>query len=100
MWSGRDHAGGPAGPVLAGGADGPGGVGREVGHWDRLDAARQRISTCKELQARTGSGGDLRSVLVDTPPGTGGKEREGVATVHLQYIGQVHPALTVDRDSP
>ena len=65
MWSGRDHAGGPAGPVLAGGADGPGGVGREVGHWDRLDAARQRISTCKELQARTGSGGDLRSVLVD-----------------------------------
>ena len=100
MRSGRDVADCPGSPVLAGGADGPGGVGWEVGDRDCLDAARQRISTCKELQARTGSGGDLRSVLVDTPPGTGGKEREGVATVHLQYIGQVHPALTVDRDSP
>ena len=49
MGSGRDDAGGPGCPVLAGGADGPGGVGWEVGDRDCLDPASQRISKEGEL---------------------------------------------------
>ena len=53
MGSGRDDAGGPGCPVLAGGADGPGGVGWEVGDRDCLDATRERISKQGELQDTT-----------------------------------------------
>ena len=44
MRSGRDVTDCPGSPILTGGADGPGGVGWEVGDRDCLDAARQRIS--------------------------------------------------------
>ena len=44
MRSGGDDTAEPPLSVLTGGADGPGGVGREVGDRDCLDAARERIS--------------------------------------------------------
>ena len=47
--SGWDGAHCPPRPVLAGGADGPGGVGWEVGDRDCLDPASQRISKEGEL---------------------------------------------------
>ena len=53
MRSGRDVADCPGSPVLAGGADGPGGVGWKVGDRDSFDAARQRISKQGELEHTT-----------------------------------------------
>ena len=47
MWPDADPAPGPV-PVLAGGAHGPCGVCREVGHWHRLDSPGQRVSGTRE----------------------------------------------------
>ena len=49
MRSGRDVTDCPGSPILTGGADGPGGVGWEVGDRDCLDPASQRISKEGEL---------------------------------------------------
>ncbi len=47
MWPDTDPAPGPV-AVLAGGAHGPCGVCREVGHWHRLDSPGQRVSGTRE----------------------------------------------------
>ena len=47
MWPDADPAPGPV-PVLAGGAHGPRGVCREVGHRHRLDSPGQRVSGTRE----------------------------------------------------
>ena len=62
-----DPAPGPV-PVLAGGADGPRGVCREVGHRHRLDSPGQRVSGRQEREDKNqeeGGGTDLRSALVE-----------------------------------
>ena len=65
MWPDADPAPGPV-PVLAGGAHGPRGVCREVGHWHRLDSPGQRVSGTRESQNQEEGGEtDLRSALVE-----------------------------------
>ena len=93
-----DPAPGPV-PVLAGGAHGPRGVCREVGHWHRLDSPGQRVSGTRESQNQEAGGEtDLRSALVEAgwrlaedrvrlgDMGRGGTQEGGAgATLYLEW---------------